>query len=72
MGEYTIDFLADIRTWEVCKVTRKLDPDLMSERSIRTIKDKNMEQSSLFVETVVFMRFVWPRLDDSDDIRDQQ
>ena len=43
---------ADISTW-----AQKLDPDL-SERSIRTIKDKNMEQNSLFVEIVGFMRFV--------------
>ena len=34
---------ADISSWEACTVTRKLDPDLMSERRIRTIKDKSME-----------------------------
>ena len=44
----------------------------MLERSICTTKDKNMEQNSLFVEIVWFMRFVWPCLDDSDDIRDLQ
>ena len=65
-------FFADVSTWEACTVTQKLDPDLMFERSIRTIKDKNMEQKSLFVEIVGFMRFVWPCLDDSDDIRDLQ
>ena len=51
-------FFADVSTWEACTVTQKLDPDLMFERSIRTIKDKNMEQKSLFVEIVGFMRFV--------------
>ena len=63
MGEYTIDLFADIRTffffffffgdvstWEACTVTQKLDPDLMFERSIRTIRDKNMKHKSLFVE----------------------
>jgi len=57
---------------EAFTVTRKIDPDLMFERSICTTKDKNMEQNSLFVEIVWFMRFVWPCLDDSDDIRDLQ
>ena len=40
------------------KRARKLDPDLMSERSICTIKDKNMEQNLLFVQIVGFVRFV--------------
>ena len=40
IGEYAIDLFADIA---LGRRARKLDPDLMSERSIRTIKDKNME-----------------------------
>ena len=44
----------------------------MFESSIRTIKEKNMEYNSLFVEIVWFISFVWPCLDDSDDIRDLQ
>ena len=37
IGEYAIDLFADIA---LGRRARKLDPDLMSERSIRTIKDK--------------------------------
>ena len=55
IGEYAIDLFADIA---LGRRARKLDPDLMSERSIRTIKDRNMEQNSLFVQIVGFMRFV--------------
>ena len=54
------------------KRARLLGTDLISERGIRTIKDKNMEQNSPFLQFVGFMRFVWPCLDDSDGIRDLQ
>ena len=40
--QYTIDCFADINTQEACTVTRKLDLDQMSERSIRTLKDTDM------------------------------
>ena len=52
-------FAADISTRAV---TQKLDPDQMSERSMRARKatDKTHKQSlSLFASSV------WPRLDDS-------
>ena len=51
-------FFADVSSWEACTVTGKLDPDLMSERGIRTVKNKNMEQNSPFVLIVGFVRFV--------------
>ena len=41
---------------EAFTVTRKIDPDLMLERSICTTKDKNMEQNSPFVQIVGFVR----------------
>jgi len=40
------------------KRARLLGTDLISERGIRTIKDKNMEQDSPFLQFVGFMRFV--------------
>ena len=57
MGEYAIYFFADISSWEACTLTRKLDPDLMAERSIRTIKDTMWNRTHFFVEIVRFMRF---------------
>ena len=51
-------FLYFFPTSALGKRARKLDPDLMSERRKRTIKENNMEYNSLFVEIVGFMRFV--------------
>ena len=39
MGEW-INCFTDISTQEACTVTQKLDLDQMSERSIRTLKDR--------------------------------
>ena len=65
MGEYTIDLFADISTWETCTETR-FRSNIWKEYT------HNKGQTSLFVQIVGFTRFVWPCLDDSDDIRDLQ
>ena len=59
-----------ISTQEACTVTQKLDLDQMSEKSIRTLNDTNMIKLTLSVANFGFIRFVWPYLDDSDDICD--
>ena len=68
--QYTIDCFADTSTREACTVTQKLDLDQTSERSIRTRKDTNIIKLTFLVANFGFIRFIWPWLDDSDDVCD--
>ena len=42
VSKWVIVCFADVGTQEACTVIQKLDLDLMSERSIRTLKDTDM------------------------------
>ena len=70
MGEYTIDSFADISTWEACTETRSRSN--VWKKYTHNKGQKYGIELIFLVKIVGFMRFVWPCLDDSDDIRDLQ
>ena len=69
MGEYMINCFANISIKEAYRVTQKLDLDVMSERSTRTLKDKN-DKTYFLLQILGLFASYRPFLDDSDDISD--
>ena len=64
-----INCFANISIKEAYRVTQKLDLDVMSERSTRTLKDKN-DKTYFLLQILGLFASYRPFLDDSDDISD--